>query len=57
MWALRISLYEDNVRFRDFVSKLGYDYHYEEGPGTHEWGYWDMMIQRYWNGCRFFLTQ
>ncbi|HHU78006.1 MAG: alpha/beta hydrolase [Caldicoprobacterales bacterium] len=39
-------LYEDNVRFRDFVSKLGYDYHYEEGPGTHEWGYWDMMIQR-----------
>ncbi len=39
-------LYESNIKFRDFVSKLDLDYTYEEGPGVHEWGYWDKMIQR-----------
>ncbi|HHY81367.1 MAG TPA: esterase family protein [Clostridiales bacterium] len=39
-------LYEDNIRFRDFVRGLDLDHTYEEGPGTHEWGYWDMMIQK-----------
>lgn len=39
-------LYEDNIKFRDYVKELGLDLTYEEGPGSHEWGYWDMMIQR-----------
>jgi len=39
-------LYADNVRFRDAVRKLPFDHTYEEGPGEHEWGYWDRMIQR-----------
>ena len=39
-------LYEDNIRFRDYIQKLGYDYTYEEGPGNHSWDYWDKMIQR-----------
>ncbi|NJD01187.1 MAG: esterase family protein [Ruminiclostridium sp.] len=39
-------LYEDNIRFRDFMKKLPFDYFYEEEPGIHEWGYWDRMIQR-----------
>ena len=39
-------LYQDNLRFRDRAKKLGFDLTYEEGPATHEWGYWDMMIQK-----------
>jgi len=39
-------LYADNIRFRDFVRPLGFDYTYMEGPGEHDWGYWDAMIQK-----------
>jgi S-formylglutathione hydrolase FrmB len=39
-------LYDDNIRFRDFVRKLPFDLTYEEGPGEHNWAYWDKMIQR-----------
>ena len=38
-------LYADNVRFRDAVSKLPLDLTYEEGPGEHNWMFWDAMIQ------------
>ncbi len=38
-------LYADNVRFRDAVQKLPFDYTYEEGPGEHTWAFWDKMIQ------------
>jgi S-formylglutathione hydrolase FrmB len=38
-------LYQDNLTFRDaaFAAKLPLTY--VEGPGTHEWGYWDARIQ------------
>jgi putative tributyrin esterase len=39
-------LYADNLRFRDFVKPLGFDYTYVEGPGDHTWGYWDASIQK-----------
>ena len=39
-------LYNDNLRFRDLVRKLPLDLTYEEGPGEHNWAYWDKMIQR-----------
>lgn len=39
-------LYPDNIRFRDAVQKLPLDLTYEEGPGEHNWAYWDKMIQR-----------
>jgi S-formylglutathione hydrolase FrmB len=39
-------LYQDNLVFRDHARKLGLDLTYEEGPGTHEWKYWDIQIQR-----------
>ncbi|WP_274650757.1 alpha/beta hydrolase [Paenibacillus humicola] len=42
-------LYKDNVRFRDHALKLGLPLTYEEGPGEHEWGYWDANIQRVLN--------
>lgn len=38
-------LHADNVRFRDAVRKLPLDLTYEEGPGEHNWAYWDAMIQ------------
>lgn len=38
-------LYQDNVRFRAHAERLGLDLTYEEGPGEHEWGYWDRQIQ------------
>ena len=39
-------LYKQNLAFRDHLQKLGYDLTYEEGPGDHQWKYWDEMIQR-----------
>lgn len=39
-------LYEQNTRFRDHARSLGLDLTYEEGPGDHEWSYWDQQIQR-----------
>jgi len=39
-------LYRDNLRFRDFIRPLGFDYTYEETPGDHSWVHWDRMIQK-----------
>ncbi|MCM3748551.1 esterase family protein [Paenibacillus pasadenensis] len=39
-------LYADNQSFRAHADGLGLRLHYEESPGTHEWGYWDAQIQR-----------
>jgi S-formylglutathione hydrolase FrmB len=40
------SLLADNIRFRDHIKALPFDITYEEGPGEHDWAYWDRMIQR-----------
>ncbi len=39
-------LYADNVKLRDHLQKLTYDYTYEESEGAHTWEYWDDKIQR-----------
>ncbi|WP_282935867.1 alpha/beta hydrolase family protein [Paenibacillus sp. RC67] len=39
-------LYDSNVRFRDHARALGLPLTYEEGPGDHEWKYWDTCIER-----------
>jgi S-formylglutathione hydrolase FrmB len=39
-------LYAENVRFRKHAGSLSLDLTYEEGPGDHNWAYWDQMIQR-----------
>jgi putative tributyrin esterase len=39
-------LLDGNRRFRDFIAVPGFDYQYEEGPGQHDWAYWDAGIQR-----------
>jgi len=38
-------LYAENVRFRDRCAALGYPVTVDFGPGEHEWGYWDRVIQ------------
>ena len=38
-------LHTDNIRFLEAVRKLPIDLTYEEGPGEHNWAYWDKMIQ------------
>jgi putative tributyrin esterase len=39
-------LYGQNVAFRDVARRLRLPLTYEEGPGGHEWQYWDRQIQR-----------
>ncbi|MFD0620683.1 alpha/beta hydrolase [Paenibacillus sp. GCM10027629] len=39
-------LYDQNVLFRDTCKKVGLDLTYEEGPGDHNWEYWDQQIQQ-----------
>ncbi|HXD10785.1 MAG TPA: alpha/beta hydrolase family protein [Anaerolineales bacterium] len=38
-------LHQDNISFRDVVSKLPLDLTYTDGPGEHNWAYWDARIQ------------
>ncbi|MGG1877306.1 alpha/beta hydrolase family protein [Paenibacillus cisolokensis] len=38
-------LYESNQNFKQVCEETSLDYTYEEGPGSHEWGYWDAKIQ------------
>lgn len=39
-------LYDANVRFKEYALKLGLPLTYEEGPGDHQWKYWDKCIER-----------
>jgi S-formylglutathione hydrolase FrmB len=39
-------LLSQNRSLRDHLQPLGFDYLYEEGPGDHDWKYWDKMIDR-----------
>ena len=38
-------LYADNLRFRDHAGAVGLHHAYREGPGGHDWGFWDREIQ------------
>lgn len=39
-------LIENNRDFRDFLQRAGVKYTYEEGPGDHNWEFWDKYIAR-----------
>ena len=39
-------LYSCNQEFRMFLEKEGADYIYEEGPGDHNWDFWNPFLQR-----------
>ncbi len=38
-------LYQDNILFRDHARRLGLNLSFSEGPGDHEWGYWDRQVR------------
>lgn len=40
-------LYKANQKFRPYLKGLGFDLTYEEGPGDHQWKYWDEKIQTF----------
>lgn len=40
-------LYKDNTSFRDHARSVGLAVHYEEGPGDHQWSYWDEQLRRF----------
>jgi putative tributyrin esterase len=40
-------LYAGNLRFRDHARAQGLDLTYDEGPGDHEWGYWDRKVREF----------
>ncbi len=42
-------LYPMNVRFKQFADQIGLPVDYSEGPGDHQWMYWDLEIQRVLN--------
>ncbi|QFT90541.1 S-formylglutathione hydrolase FrmB [Bacillus sp. THAF10] len=46
--------YEANVRFRDYALQAGLSLTFEDGPGGHDWGYWDKQIG---NVLAFFENQ
>ena len=37
-------LFESNVQFKDRLVSLGYDVTWEQGPGGHDWYFWDKYI-------------
>lgn len=37
-------IYEDNVEFKGFLESKGISFKYEEGPGDHDYTYWDAGI-------------
>ena len=39
-------LYKNNIPVRRLFEKLGYDFHYEECPGDHNWDFWDYHIEK-----------
>lgn len=38
-------LYEDNLCFRQQAKELGISLNFEDGPGDHNWDYWDKKIR------------
>lgn len=43
------SLININRKFRDFLASRGVKYTYEEGPGVHDWKFWDGHIEKVLN--------
>jgi len=47
-------LYNMNVSMRDHLRALGYDLRYSQGPGDHQWQYWDREIE---NALKWMLDE
>ena len=42
-------LYANNLRIRELIQTLNFDYTYEESPGDHNWVFWDTYIKKVLN--------
>ena len=40
------NLLPSNRRFRDFLKAGGADFFYEDGPGKHNWQFWNEYLDR-----------
>lgn len=40
------AIIRDTQKFRQHLDKLEIEHHGQDGPGTHEWGFWDQEIQK-----------
>ncbi len=40
------SLFDANVAFKDKLLADGFDLTWEEGPGVHDWAFWDAYIEK-----------
>lgn len=38
-------LYRDNARLHGLMEARGFPHHYLEGPGEHDWKYWDAVVE------------
>jgi len=38
-------LYEDNIKFRDFIKDMEFDYTYKESEGDHNWDCWNEQMK------------
>ena len=47
-------MYNDNKKFREVIADKGFEHVYEEGPGAHEWNFWDKYIER---AIKFFVNE
>ncbi len=39
-------LYEDNKQFIAYLDKQNVPYQFEDGPGKHDYAYWDKAVKR-----------
>lgn len=39
-------IYDDNVEFKAYLESKDISFKYEEGPGEHDYAYWDQGILR-----------
>ena len=46
-------LYSDNLKFKESLEKLDFDFSYLEWEGEHSWPFWDVAIQK---AIQFFLN-
>lgn len=47
-------LYDENQIMRKFLEEQGADFRYEEGPGIHDWNFWNKYIT---NGLEYILNE
>lgn len=39
-------LFDDNEKFYDYITELGFQVYYEAAEGEHTWDFWDVYIQK-----------